>query len=182
MCIREDLNNPSFAAFIGAVSAFTLVVINDLRRDRKKVRIIRNEIKIAEDHAINKLEAFRRNLIKLKEQDKINPSPILKFSPSIIRQLTIQVLDKFSQEERQSLDAICYSMESIDALIELSTKRVEDFENLKDEDIPQLRNSLKTEYEDTIINLKRLIEMCNNYNNKKYRTILTKQYVRSEYE
>jgi hypothetical protein len=41
---------------------------------------------------------------------------------------------------------------------------------------------LLIEYDDAIVNLKRLIEMCDNYVAARYSIIVTKQYDRLEYE
>ncbi len=41
---------------------------------------------------------------------------------------------------------------------------------------------LLLDYEDAIVNLKRLMEMCENYVGKKYDIIVSKQYDRQDYE
>ena len=67
----DFLNNSSIAAFFGALSAFFLVVINDWRRDRKRLKIIRNEIKVASDHAKNKAETVKRNRSAIQDHNQI---------------------------------------------------------------------------------------------------------------
>jgi len=47
----EALNNNSLAAFFGAFSAFMLAVLNDVRRDRRTVQTIKNEVEMNREHA-----------------------------------------------------------------------------------------------------------------------------------
>ena len=177
----DFLNNSSIAAFFGALSAFFLVVLNDWRRDRKKLKIIRNEIKVASDHAKNKAETVKRNRSAIQDHNQIIIAPILKFNPSVIRQLSIQILDKFTQDQRQAIDTICYTMESIDGLLDSALKRAEHISGI-DGIESQLCDQLIIDYNDAIVNLNRLKEMSNNFNSGKYKVIVTKQYIRSEYE
>ena len=181
MCILDFLNNASIGAFIGALSAFSLVVLNDWRRDFRKLKLIKNEIEVTSTHASNKVEVVQKKLEKIVNQEKIDISNILKFSPNIIRQLTVQVLDKLSQEQRQSIDAICYLMESTDDLIGSTIITTEKFYKMTDDEIENLKFELNSDYEDIIVNLKRLVEMCDNYCSKKYRIIITKNYKREDY-
>jgi len=182
MCIMDFLNNSSIAAFFGALSAFFLVVLNDWRRDRKRLKIIRNEIKVVYDHAKNKAETVKRNRSAIQDHNKIIIAPILKFNPSVIRQLSIQILDKFTQDQRQAIDAICYTMESIDGLLDSALKRAERISEMDGIERNQLCDQLIIDYNDAIVNLNRLKEMSNNFSSGKYKVIVTKQYVRSEYE
>ncbi len=182
MCIMDFLNNSSIAAFFGALSAFFLVVLNDWRRDRKRLKIIRNEIKVAYDHAKNKAETVKRNRSAIQDHNKIIIAPILKFNPSVIRQLSIQILDKFTQDQRQAIDAICYTMESIDGLLDSALKRAERISEMDGIERNQLCDQLIIDYNDAIVNLNRLKEMSNNFSSGKYKVIVAKQYVRSEYE
>ena len=125
MYIMDFLNNSSIASFFGALSAFFLVVLTDWRRDRKRLKIIQNEIKVASDHAKNKAETVKRHRSAIQDHNQIIIAPILKFNPSVIPQLSIQILDKFTQDQRQAIDAICYTMESIDGLLDSALKRAE---------------------------------------------------------
>jgi len=182
MCIINFLDNSSISAFIGALCAFFLVVLNDRRRDNKKLKIIRNEIKITSDHAKNKVETVKMNRSAIQDHNQLIIAPILKFNPSIIRQLSVQILDKFTQEQRQALDAICYTMESIDGLLDSALKRAEHISKIEGVERNQLCDQLIIDYNDAIVNLNRLIEMSNDFSSKHYKDIITKQYVRSEYE
>ena len=88
---------------------------------------------------------------------------------------------KLSQEQRQSIDAICYLMESTDDLIGSTIITTEKFYKMTDDEIENLKFELNSDYEDIIVNLKRLVEMCDNYCSKKYRIIITKNYKREDY-
>ena len=182
MRIIDLLNNSSIAAFFGALSAFFLVVVNDYRRDRKRLRIIRNEIKVVSDQAKNKAETVKRNRSAIQDHNKIIIAPILKFNPSIIRQLSTQVLDKFTQEQRLAIEAICYTMETIDGLLDSVLKKAQHISEINGIERNQLCDQLIIYYNDVIVNLNRLKEMSNNFSSGKYKIIVTKQYVRSEYE
>ncbi len=182
MYIMDFLNNSSMAAFFGALSAFFLVVLNDWRRDRKKLKIIRNEIQVAYANAKNKTETVKRNRVAIQDHNQMIIAPILKFNPSIIRQLSIQILDKFGQDQRQAIDAICYIMESIDGLLDSALKRAERISEINGIERNQLCDRLIIDYNDAIVNLNRLKEMSNNYSLGKYKEIITKQCIRSEYE
>lgn len=159
-----------------------MVIINDWRRDKKKRKIIINEIVVASDHAKNKVETVKRNRSSLQDHNKIIVAPILKFNPFVIRQLTIQILDKFNQDQRQAIDAICYTMESIDGLLDSALKRAERILEADGIERNQLCDQLIIDYNDSIVNLNRLKEMSKNYVSGKCKEIVTKQYIRSEYE
>jgi len=45
-----------------------------------------------------------------------------------------------------------------------------------------LGDQVIVDYNDAIVNLNRLIEMIDNFSSKKYKGIVTKQYIRTEYE
>ena len=176
------LNNPSVAAFIGALCAFLLVVINDWRRDRRKLKLILNEIKVTSEHSKNKVETLKKNRDALKNHNQIIVAPILKFSSSIIRQLSTEILDKFTLDQRQSIDAICYTMEAIDSLLDKAWNTAEQIRESKTIESNPLCDQLLIDYNDGVVNLNRLYEMCENYISKKYREIVSKQYARTEYE
>lgn len=52
--IERFFNNQSVGAFFGAFAAFALVMLNDARRDRKKVRNLRAEVEMNLAHAENR--------------------------------------------------------------------------------------------------------------------------------
>ncbi|MBI5657821.1 MAG: hypothetical protein HZC44_13750 [Geobacter sp.] len=181
--LERILNNQSVGAFVGACAAFMLVVLNDWRRERKKVANICGEIEMNLDLANAKLETVRRNRNALREESRVIPAPILKFNTLLIRQLAAEVLGRMTLDQRRSVEALCYTMEATDGILEdiyALTKRVR--EPLEGMDLRSAIMNLGTEYDDAIVNLKRLSEMCQKYVAGQYRSITDKQYDRSEYE
>lgn len=177
-------NNSAFAAFIGAFSAFMLVIINDWRRERRTVSTIKNEIQMNGEHAKGKLEALKMNRAALTEHNKVIPSPIIRFSANVIRALSTSVLHQFSPDHRRALDALCYMMEATDDLLAGAHKTAERFrpgDGLSDAERLIVTDELLAYYDDGIINMSRLIEMCDLYEKGKYRTILTKKYNVEDY-
>jgi len=178
------LNNAAFASFIGAFSAFMLVILNDLRREHRVVSTIRNEVEMNGEHAKGKLEALKMNRSALTEHNKVIPSPIIHFSAGVIRALSTSVLHRFSPDHRRALDALCYMMEATDDLLADTHKTAERFRpggGLSDTERPTVSNELLAYYDDGITNMSRLIEMCEFYKKGKYRTILTKKYNVEDY-
>jgi len=102
------LNNPTVASLVGglagAFSAFLLVIINDWRRDKRRIQTIRNEIQLNREHAEAKIETLKSNRDVLSGRNKLIPAPVLKFTPGIIRGIAVEVLHKFSSDQRQALD------------------------------------------------------------------------------
>lgn len=181
--LEQFFNNQSVGAFVGAFAAFMLVVLNDWRRDRRRVRSIRNEMKMNLAHAKGKLQTLRSNRAAMREHNKVMPSPIIKFNTGYIRQIAAEVLDSFSPDQRRAIDAICYTMEATDGLLEEAYTLAKTFQTALGQ-AERIANaeSLLAEYGDGIVNLKRLIEMCENYVEERYAIIVTKQYDREAYE
>jgi hypothetical protein len=173
------LNNASVAAFLGAFSAFFLVIANDWRRNRRKMKLIRNEIRLNKDHAKNKLEIMKGNRSLVTEHNKIISAPIIKFNSPIIRQLASEILDRFSTDQRRALDAVCYTMEATDGLLDSAFDKTQ---KINDHGRKELIDRLVSDYNDAIVNLGRLIEMCENYEKGEFGIIVTKQYNRRDYE
>ncbi len=181
--VERFFNNQSVSAFLGAFAAFVLVVLNDRRRDRKKVRNLRAEVEMNLAHAKGKLETVRGNRALMREHNRVMPAPILKFNVALIRQLATEVLDRLSLNQRRAIEALCYTMEATDGLLEeayASAKRLSGV--LGQADRMATAERLLVDFGDAIVNLKRLIEMCDHYVNERYKVIVTKQYDRLEYE
>lgn len=181
--IEHIVNNQSFGAFVGACAAFTLVMLNDWRRDRKKVANIRGEIEMNLDLAKAKLETVRRNRDALRNESRVIPAPILKFNTVLIRQLAAEVLARLTLDQRRALEALCYTMDATDGILEevcsLTRRLRQPLERLELTSPVML---LGNEYDDAIVNLKRLSEMCQGYVAGQYKSITEKEYDRSEYE
>jgi hypothetical protein len=175
----DFLNNASVAAFVGAFSAFFLVVANDWRRNRRKMKLIRNEISVNKSHAKDKLETIKRNRSLLTEHNQIISAPIVKFNSPVIKQLATEILDRFSTDQRRALDAICYTLEATDSVLDSAFDKTQ---QINDHGRKDLIDRLLVDYNDAIVNLGRLIEMCENYERRTFEIIVTKQYNRRDYE
>ena len=181
-CLEKILNNQSVGAFIGAVAAFVLVILNDWRRDLRKVRNIKGEIEMNLGLAKSKLQTVRRNRDAMREHNQVIPAPILKFNTTLIRDLAAFVLDLLKPDQRRAIEGICYNLEATDNLLEDAYGISKKFgKPLVHAEQIRMAEHLLNEYQDAVINLKRTIEMCELYLEKKYSTIVTKQYDRNNY-
>lgn len=182
-CVKDFFNNQSVGAFIGAFSAFALVVLNDQRRDNKKVKNLTAEIEMCLAHAKGKLESVRNNRTLMRDHNQVMAAPILKFNTALIRQLTAEVLPNLTLSQRRAIDALCYTMDAIDEILQSAYQMAKTFSGPAEHtEHTSTAKRLLVEYEDGIVNLKRLMEMCENYLAKKYDVIVSKQYDRLEYE
>lgn len=182
-CLEKIINNQSFGAFVGAATAFGLVVLNDWRRDLRKVRNIKGEVEMNFGLAKSKLESVCRNRDAMREHNKVIPAPILKFNTTLIRELAALVLDRLAPDQRRAIEGICYNMEATDDLLEGAYGIAKQFGSLLDHtEQVQMAECLFIEYQDVIVNLKRIIEMCMLYQQEKYSIILTKQYDQNNYD
>ena len=117
----DIFNNPSVAAFIGALFAFLLVSATDLRRRYRIRNLLSYLISDNLDHARSKLEAIRTNIALIKEDNKITGAPFMRFPTQSIKDYQFQVLDILDANQKQGLDALIYWMEAIDDLISEAT-------------------------------------------------------------
>ncbi len=182
-CLKGFFDNQSVGAFVGAFSAFILVVLNDRRRDNRKVGNITAEIEMCLAHARGKLESVRRNRTLMREQNRLVAAPILQFNTALIRQLTAEVLSRLILPQRRAIDGLCYTMEATDQVLEAAYQMAKALSGpLGQAERTAMAERLLLDYEDAIVNLKRLMEMCENYVGKKYDIIVSKQYDRQDYE
>ena len=134
-------------------------------------------------HAKSKLETVRSNRALMRNENRVMPAPILKFNTVLIRELTAEVLDRLALDQRRALEALCYTMEATDGLLEEAYGNAKRLSGaLGQADRLSGAERLLIDLGDAIVNLKRLIEMCDNYVNERYDVIVTKQYDRLEYE
>lgn len=115
--IWDFLNNSSIAAFVGAFSAFFLVVLTDWRRKKRYATLLKNLISDNRDHARFKIETVRGNIAMLREDNEVTGAPIMQFPTKAIRDYQFQVLDTLGANHKQALDALIYWMEAIDELL-----------------------------------------------------------------
>lgn len=176
------LNSSAFAAFIGAFSAFMLVIANDRRRDRRTIITIKNEISMNREHAAGKLKTLEMNKTALTSHNKVIPARIIGFNAEVIRGLSSSVLHRLTPDHRRALDALCYMMETTDGVLNEAYETANRFRSgLTGEERIELAKVLLDYYTDGIINTRRLVEMCGLFLDGDYSTILTKQYAVEDY-
>lgn len=83
--------NPSVSAFIGAFSAFMLVLLIDWIRQFKKVGHIPKLVKMNKDIANDKIGVVSQRLNSLTKNKLLVPSSIMNFPTSEIKQIESQV-------------------------------------------------------------------------------------------
>ena len=115
--VAEFFYNKSVAAFTGAFAAFALVVLNDWRREGRKVKNLRGEIEMNAAIGKGKLESVRSNRSLMREHNRVMPAPILKFNTTFIRELAAEVLSRLSPDQRRALEALLYTMEATDEVL-----------------------------------------------------------------
>jgi hypothetical protein len=179
--ILDFLNNGSVAAFLGAFAAFMLVAFTDSRRESKKVRHIKSEVEMNLDIARGRLETVRKKRERLNTHNQMTPFVSIKFNTNLIRQMCSEVLNRLSFDQRRAIEAVCYSMEGIDEDIGLMNEELKLFEAGQADPV-LIRASILSGMNAAIINIKRLMEQCENYINADYNTILTKKYSKEDYE
>jgi hypothetical protein len=181
--ISSFFENKSVAAFAGGFGAFLLVIVTDWRRERRKVRNICSEVEMNMGLARAKLDTVRSNRSALRDYNQIVPAPILKFNTAIIRSMAADVLSRLTMDQRLALEAVCYMMEATDEILFKAFELAKEFGILSGS-AERIRNAklLLSEFDDAIVNLKRLEEICTNYINGKFSIIVNKQYQRRDYE
>lgn len=181
--IADFFNNQSVGAFLGAFAAFTLLVANDWRRERRKVKTLRAEIEVNRADAQAKLETARRMRTLMREHNRVMPAPVLRFNTAFTRQLSADVLHHLAVDQRRAVEGLCYTMEAIDGLLDDSLIVARQFTGpMGQADRLAAGEHLQSNWSDTVANLKRLIEMCDEYLAGRYSALVNKQYNAAEYE
>ena len=178
------LSLPAVAAFLGALSAYLLVIFTDRRRNHRKKKLVQRLIIISQRLARNKAEAIKMNQRVYKEQNRVIPATIIQFSSPEIRKLQTEVVDLLTDEEKIAIDTVCYFMEAIDKeidenvtliykLIEIQPRFASD-PSLEPEGV-SLYQRIGKGYEEILANMDRLIEMIDMYEIGNYEDILTRK-------
>lgn len=181
--IERIFNNQSVGAFLGAFAAFFLVVLNDWRRERRKVRTLKAEFEVCRAHAHSKLETIRASLKLAREHNGVSPAPVMPFNTTIVRQLTAETIDQLSQEQRRAIDGLCYRMEATDGLLEKSYQIAIRLSGLLGQaDRMAEAERLIIDFKDAIVNLKVLDFMLTQYINGSYGAVVHSKFDRAEFE
>jgi hypothetical protein len=163
-------NNQSVGAFLGASAAFLLVVVNDWRREREKIKTLHGEVEANLLHARTKLQAIQSVEALLNGNGHVSVPLLHNFNTSFTRHLEGEILHHLSLDQRRAIESLCCMMESIDSsLAEFRILRREwacphDAEE-HDTIVRRFHDSLS----ESIANLERLIEVSEQYLAGSYR-------------
>jgi hypothetical protein len=181
--LERILNNQSVGAFLGAFSAFLLVMLNDWRRERKKVRTIKAEFQVCLSHSTVKLETVRNKLNLARNHNSVSPAPVMPFNTAIVRQLTAESIDRLSLERRRAIDGLCYRMEATDGvLLEIYQISQKLSGALGQADRAMLADRLVIDCKDAIVNLKILNFMLTKYVEDDFAAITESTFDRAQFE
>lgn len=165
--MEEFFANASVSAFVGAFSAFVLVIITDRRRLYRKRKVLRNVISDNGDHAHFKIDSVERNL-ELVQTGKITAAPIMRFPTETIRTLQFEVIDILDANQNQAISALLYWMTAIDDQLDNAVAKAERIVALERRD-PQNaeKQHLYAEYKDileeSLKNLRSLVQLIGHY-------------------
>jgi hypothetical protein len=181
--LEKFFNNQSVGAFLGAFAAFILVVLNDWRRERRKVRTIRAEFQVCLAHCAAKLETVKSARTLAKEHNGVSPAPVMPFNTGIVRQLTAEAIDRLSLEQRRATDGLCYRMEATDGVLhEIYQAALRLSGAMAQADRVVTAQRLLIDLQDAIVNLKVLELMLTNYVAGKFAEVVNSQYDRTQFE
>ncbi|MDZ7769915.1 MAG: hypothetical protein U5K38_12915 [Woeseiaceae bacterium] len=133
--MKDMLNNPSVAAFIGAFAAFFLVILNDWRRRRRTKNLIGYLVDDNRTLAIRKLETVQ-SCLELLDQNKSLDAPIMRFLRDPLSKMHLEVMDMLSAVQNQALAALLYWMEAIDDLLDQALKSASELRRLGNQELP----------------------------------------------
>lgn len=175
--VFDFFNNQSVGAFLGALAAYGLVAFNDSRRERRKVKNVWAEVEVNLDHAEAKLTMVRQNIELFNEQSQVMIAQFLPFNTAFFRQLSAEVRDNLSHDQRRSIDALCLIMEATDSKLEEvygSARQLSDV--LGQADRVMVSNLLHQDLKIAAANLNRFIKMSKDFIAGRFAEILTAQY------
>jgi hypothetical protein len=173
--------NQSVGAFLGAFTAYVLFVLNDCRRDRRKAKSINAEVAMNVELAKSKLETVRRKRSQLRDENSLNIVPLLGFNTTLIRQFCAEAHDQFRPDHRRAIEAVCYAMEATDESIRDAHALEARLGDGEEQNRNRLVERLMNDYDDAVANLRRVIEVGEDFIARRYSRILTKHYDRTDY-
>ena len=183
MDLEKFFNNQSVGAFLGAFSAFALVVLNDWRREGRKVETIRSEFQVCLGHTAAKLETVGRMKVLARDHNGVSPAPVMPFNTAIVRQLTAEASERLTLEQRRAIDGLVYRMEATDGVLhEIYGTALRLSGAMGQADRAFAAERLLSDLQDAIVNLKVLNLMLTNYVSGKFASVVNSQYDRAQFE
>lgn len=183
MTIVEFFNNQSVGAFLGAFAAFMLVAANDRRRERRKLKTLRAEIEVLLGDAEAKLETARRMRSMLRKENQLTTAPVLRFNTTFTRQLSGEVLHLLTRDQRRAVEALCYTMEAVDALFTEANETAKAiYATGDDAERMKMATTLIDTWKDIVSNLKRLMDMLQTYLAGRFTDLVERQYNPADYD
>lgn len=181
--LERILNNQSVGAFLGAFAAFLLVMLNDWRRERQKVRTIKAEFQVCLSHSNAKLETVRDKLNLARNHNRVSPAPVMPFNTAIVRQLTADSIDRLSLDQRRAIDGLCYRMEATDGVLHETYQISQALSGaLGQADRNMLAERLVINLKDAAVNLKILNFMLTKYVESDYGAVTESRFDRAQFE
>lgn len=164
----ELLENPSVSAFVGAFSAFMLVVLANRIRQGSDKNLLNCLISDTADLARKKIESVQLNLKDLDENGRVSKAGFMPFKTNHIEHILLKVLIRLSANEKQAADAIIYWSQAIDnQLDELSAtawQAILQFkETGKSPEVEAILKEYREEASLSIRNMEIIIEYCESY-------------------
>lgn len=183
MDLEKFFNNQSVGAFLGAFAAFVLVVANDWRRERRKLKTLRAEFDVCLGHCTSKLETVRQALLLAREHNGVSPAPVMPFNTAIIRQLTAEAVDRLTIDQRRAIDGLCYRMEATDGVLHQIYQAALLLSGaLGQAQRVEAARRLLIDMQDAIVNLRILNLMLSNYLSGKFAEVVSSKYDRAQFE
>ncbi|QYJ95038.1 hypothetical protein [Shewanella spartinae] len=164
----ELLKNPSVSAFVGAFSAFMLVVVADWFRRGNDKNLLSCLISDTADHARKKIESVQINLNDLNNNGRLSKAAFMPFKTSHIDHVLLKVLTRLSANEKQAADAIVYWAEAtdnqLDELAETAWSAIQQLkETGKGPEVEAILSEYRSEAKLAIRNMEIIIQYCESY-------------------
>lgn len=174
-------NNPSIAAFVGAFSAFILVMTLDAVRRRRRKRLLKSLVADNQDLARLKIETIRSIAAKLRDEKRFNDAPIMPFPSDAIRHHMLEVLDLLNSNQSSALHGLIYWMEAIDESLEenrTSKRLLKDHvdRGATEQEWMPLYDEILVGLADAERNLEYFVEQCNFYISGAYHKVSEFEY------
>ena len=165
-----DLLSQMTGAFFGAFAAFCLVILTDKRRFQKKKNNFNNLLTASRLLAESKLIFIEKAYKNFQKTPKPSITHFLPFSPSEIKKAESEILDDFDKEQILSIEAICFTMDTSDKILNGIVSKIENIHMLTatvGEHSPEkieLKQQVDDDYKIGIEIIKKVLDMLEKYN------------------